>query len=102
MLAQRATASPAWAGFARLPARPLRGSRGLALVSGGSGDIGAAICRALHADGWGLAIGYVTRDRAESLAAEPAAHRAAARGGRRGGHVATASAVMLGVMAAKP
>ena len=51
----------------------LKGSRGLALVSGGSGDIGAAICRALHADGWGLAIGYVTRDRAESLAAELAA-----------------------------
>lgn len=48
----------------------LRGPRGLALVSGGSGDIGAAICRALHADGWGLAIGYVSRQRAESLAAE--------------------------------
>lgn len=46
---------------------------GLALVSGGSGDIGAAICRALHADGWGLAIGYVSRQRAESLAAELAA-----------------------------
>ena len=52
----------------------LRGPRGLALVSGGSGDIGAAICRALHADGWGLAIGYVSRERAESLAAELAAH----------------------------
>ena len=39
-------------------------------MSGGSGDIGAAICRALHADGWGLAIGYVSRQRAESLAAE--------------------------------
>ena len=48
----------------------LGGPRGLALVSGGSGDIGAAICRALHADGWGLAIGYVSRQRAESLAAE--------------------------------
>ena len=48
----------------------LSGPRGLALVSGGSGDIGAAICRALHADGWGLAIGYVSRQRAESLAAE--------------------------------
>lgn len=51
----------------------LRGPRGLALVSGGGGDIGAAICRALHADGWGLAIGYVSRQRAESLAAELAA-----------------------------
>ena len=51
----------------------LRGPKGLALVSGGSGDIGAAICRALHADGWGLAIGYVSRQRAESLAAELAA-----------------------------
>jgi 2-hydroxycyclohexanecarboxyl-CoA dehydrogenase len=42
-------------------------------VSGGGGDIGTAICRALHADGWGLAIGYVSRQRAESLAAELAA-----------------------------
>ena len=42
-------------------------------MSGGSGDIGAAICRALHADGWGLAIGYVSRERAESLAAGLAA-----------------------------
>lgn len=51
----------------------LSGPRGLALVSGGSGDIGAAICRALHTDGWGLAIGYVSRQRAEALAAELAA-----------------------------
>ena len=48
----------------------LRGPRGLALVSGGSGDIGAAVCRSLHADGWGLAIGYVSRARAESVAAD--------------------------------
>ena len=57
----------------------LRGPRGLALVSGGSGDIGAAICRALHADGWGLAIGYVSRQRAESLAAELAGQGPPAR-----------------------
>ena len=43
-------------------------TRGLALVSGGSGAIGAAICRHLHADGWAVAIGYVSRDRAEELA----------------------------------
>ncbi len=42
--------------------------RGLALVSGGSGAIGADICRQLHADGWAVAIGYVSRDRAVSLA----------------------------------
>ena len=48
----------------------LAGPRGLALVSGGSGDIGSAICRSLHADGWGIAIGYVSGPRAEALAAE--------------------------------
>ena len=48
-------------------------------MSGGSGDIGAAICRALHADGWGLAIGYVSRQRAESLAAELAGQGPPAR-----------------------
>jgi 2-hydroxycyclohexanecarboxyl-CoA dehydrogenase len=42
----------------------------LAIVTGGGGGIGEAICRALHADGWGVAIGYVTRDRAEKLAGE--------------------------------
>lgn len=47
-----------------------RDSGGLALVSGGSGAIGTAICRRLHADGWRLAIGYVSRDRASALAAE--------------------------------
>ena len=57
----------------------LRGPRGLALVSGGSGDIGAAICRALHTDGWGLAIGYVSRQRAESLAEELAGRGPPAR-----------------------
>ena len=46
----------------------LAGPRGLALVSGGGGDIGSAICRHLHADGWGLAIGYRTAERAQSLA----------------------------------
>ena len=45
-------------------------ARGLAVVTGGGGGIGEAICRALHADGWGVAIGYVTRDRAERLASE--------------------------------
>jgi 2-hydroxycyclohexanecarboxyl-CoA dehydrogenase len=40
----------------------------LALVSGGSGGIGAEICRRLHAAGWRLAIGYVQRERAETLA----------------------------------
>lgn len=49
----------------------LRGTaRGLAVVTGGGGGIGAAICRALHADGWAVAVGYVTRDRAEKLADE--------------------------------
>ena len=45
------------------------GPRGLALVSGGSGAIGEAICRSLHGDGWAVAIGYVSRGRAEALAA---------------------------------
>jgi len=48
----------------------LAGPLGVALVSGGSGDIGAAICRALHADGWGVVVGYVSQDRAEALAGE--------------------------------
>jgi 2-hydroxycyclohexanecarboxyl-CoA dehydrogenase len=41
----------------------------VALVSGGSGAIGAAICRRLHDDGWAVAIGYVSRERAAALAA---------------------------------
>jgi 2-hydroxycyclohexanecarboxyl-CoA dehydrogenase len=45
------------------------GPRGVALVSGGSGAIGEAICRRLHDDGWAVAIGYVSRERAEALAA---------------------------------
>jgi 2-hydroxycyclohexanecarboxyl-CoA dehydrogenase len=45
------------------------GPRGVALVSGGSGAIGAEICRRLHDDGWAVAIGYVSRGRAEALAA---------------------------------
>jgi 2-hydroxycyclohexanecarboxyl-CoA dehydrogenase len=44
------------------------GRRRLALVSGGAGAIGAAICRQLNEDGWEVAIGYVTRERAEALA----------------------------------
>ena len=49
--------------------------RGSRLVSGGSGNIGGAICRALHATRRGLAIGYV------SLAAgRGAGRRAAAEG----------------------
>jgi 2-hydroxycyclohexanecarboxyl-CoA dehydrogenase len=44
------------------------GPRGVALVSGGSGAIGEAICRDLHDDGWAVAIGYVSRERAEALA----------------------------------
>ena len=44
--------------------------RGLAVVTGGGGGIGEAVSRALHADGWGVAIGYVTRERAERLAEE--------------------------------
>jgi 2-hydroxycyclohexanecarboxyl-CoA dehydrogenase len=39
-------------------------------VTGGGGGIGEATCRALHADGWNLAVGYVTRPRAEKLAGE--------------------------------
>jgi 2-hydroxycyclohexanecarboxyl-CoA dehydrogenase len=42
--------------------------RRLVLVSGGSGAIGAAICRRLHDEGWGVAIGYVSHERAEDLA----------------------------------
>jgi 2-hydroxycyclohexanecarboxyl-CoA dehydrogenase len=42
----------------------VRGPRGLALVSGGSGTIGRAICLALLDDGWGVAVGYVSRSRA--------------------------------------
>lgn len=45
------------------------GPRGVALVSGGSGAIGEAICRRLHDDGWAVAIGYVSRERAAALAA---------------------------------
>ena len=45
------------------------GPRGVALVSGGSGAIGEAICRRLHDDGWAVAIGYVSRERAAVLAA---------------------------------
>jgi 2-hydroxycyclohexanecarboxyl-CoA dehydrogenase len=41
----------------------------LALVSGGSGAIGRAICEQLHDDGWIVAIGYVSQTRAEELAA---------------------------------
>lgn len=48
--------------------RPGSGPRGVALVSGGSGAIGASICRQLRDDGWGVAIGYVSRERAERLA----------------------------------
>ena len=46
------------------------GPRGLAVVTGGGGGIGDAICRELHADGWAVAVGYVTRERAEKLAAD--------------------------------
>src|SRR6476620_2592620 len=46
------------------------GPRGLAVVTGGAGGIGEAICRGLHGDGWSVAIGYVTRDRAEILATD--------------------------------
>src|ERR1700730_15264101 len=49
---------------------PSPGHRGLAVVTGGGGSIGEAISRALHGDGWRVAIGYVTRDRAEKLAAD--------------------------------
>ena len=48
----------------------MESERGVALVSGGSGAIGRAICEQLHADGWTVAIGYVSRARAEELAAE--------------------------------
>ena len=44
--------------------------RRLAVVTGGGGGIGAAICRALHSDGWSVAVGYVTRERALALASE--------------------------------
>ncbi len=46
----------------------LASHRGLALVSGGSGEIGTAICERLHDQGWGLAIGYTSRNRAEAFA----------------------------------
>lgn len=45
----------------------VRGSRGLALVTGGSGTLGQAIGRALFYDGWGLAVGYVNRRRATAF-----------------------------------
>ena len=45
-------------------------ARGVALVSGGSGGIGRAICEQLHDDGWIVAVGYITKARAEALAAE--------------------------------
>lgn len=48
---------------------PTASHRGLVLVSGGGGAIGSAICRGLHEEGWTVAIGYVTRNRAEELAA---------------------------------
>lgn len=40
---------------------------GLVLVSGGSGAIGEATCRLLHAHGWQVVIGYVNRARAQQL-----------------------------------
>jgi 3-oxoacyl-[acyl-carrier protein] reductase len=46
-----------------------------ALVTGGSGDIGAAITRALAAAGADVAVTYLSeRDRADSVAAEVAGH----------------------------
>lgn len=53
-----------------MAASPSAPARGLALVSGGSGAIGEAITRQLHADGWSVAIGYVSRARAEALATD--------------------------------
>jgi 2-hydroxycyclohexanecarboxyl-CoA dehydrogenase len=46
------------------------GSGRLALVSGGSGAIGRAICEQLHDDGWTIAVGYVSEARAKALADE--------------------------------
>jgi NAD(P)-dependent dehydrogenase (short-subunit alcohol dehydrogenase family) len=41
-----------------------------ALVSGGSGAIGSAICRQLHEGGFTVVIGYNSKDRGEELARE--------------------------------
>ena len=48
-------------------------------MSGGSGDIGSAICRSLHGDGWGIAVGFVSGSRAEALVGELDTPRVPAR-----------------------
>jgi 3-oxoacyl-[acyl-carrier protein] reductase len=49
----------------------------VAIVTGGSGGIGAATCHALAADGWHVLVGYAgSRGRAEKVAADAAGGRA--------------------------
>lgn len=53
------------------PADEPGGQSRVAVVTGGSGGIGAAVCRRLAADGFKIAINYIARkDKAEALAAE--------------------------------
>jgi 2-hydroxycyclohexanecarboxyl-CoA dehydrogenase len=44
--------------------------RPVAIVSGGGGAIGSEITRRLHSSGWKVLVGYVQRERAETLARE--------------------------------
>ena len=45
--------------------------KGIALVTGGAGGIGTAVCRSLASDGYTVAVGYFrSREKAEALAAE--------------------------------
>ena len=66
----------------------------IALVAGGTGDLGQAICRALAQMGMRVTVGYATsKERAEALAEELEGMAIALRAGEAGDPVAAFSAV---------